>query len=204
MKDGRKAARSRLRVLTQDEVTLWVEVTKTVTPKPGAHVPASALARESITRDLAETKPTGPPRSESEKKAVGGTPKVLPLAPIERRLKQRLSRGRAEVDAKVDLHGLRQDEAHSVLRGFLHRASHNRARVVLVVTGKGSRSGATESGSERGILRRVVPHWLAGPDLRHIVLGFEEAAASHGGCGALYVRLRNPTRLTPLEMKPRS
>ncbi|MDB5597578.1 MAG: Smr protein/MutS2 [Hyphomicrobiales bacterium] len=196
MKDGPKAARSRLRVLTQDEVTLWVEVTKTVTPKRGAHVPPSTPARESIAADPAKTQSKGPALSAPAKKEIRGTPKVLPLAPLEKRLKQRLSRGRAEVDAKVDLHGLRQDEAHSVLRGFLHRASHNRARVVLVVTGKGNRSGAVTCGSDRGILRRIVPHWLAGPDLRHIVLGFEEAAASHGGSGALYVRLRNPTRLT--------
>jgi DNA-nicking Smr family endonuclease len=203
MKDGRKAARSRLRLLTQDEVKLWVEVMKTVTPKPGARLLVAAPSFDSIPPKIAETEPNAPAKSAPEKKKVVGTPKILPLAPIERRLKQRLSRGRAEVDAQVDLHGLRQDEAHSVLRDFLHRAIHNRARVVLVVTGKGSRSGTGESGSERGILRRIVPHWLAGPDLRHIVLGFEEAAASHGGSGALYVRLRNPTRLT-LETKSRS
>ncbi|HEX5866107.1 MAG TPA: Smr/MutS family protein, partial [Beijerinckiaceae bacterium] len=43
---------------------------------------------------------------------------------------------------------------------------------------------------ERGVLRRVVPHWLRLPDLRPLVVGFEEAAVRHGGAGALYVRLR--------------
>jgi DNA-nicking Smr family endonuclease len=40
------------------------------------------------------------------------------------------------------------------------------------------------------VLRRVVPHWLRLPELRALVLGFEEAAPQHGGAGALYVRLR--------------
>jgi len=42
------------------------------------------------------------------------------------------------------------------------------------------------------VLKRVVPHWLRLPDLRPIVLGFEDAALNHGGTGALYVRLRRP------------
>jgi DNA-nicking Smr family endonuclease len=61
----------------------------------------------------------------------------------------------------------------------------------LVVTGKGSKDGLDFSHDERGVLRRMVPHWLAAPDLRHIVLGFTEAARRHGGEGALYVRLRS-------------
>ena len=40
------------------------------------------------------------------------------------------------------------------------------------------------------MLRRSVPHWLRAPELRTVVLGFEEAARHHGGAGALYVRLR--------------
>jgi DNA-nicking Smr family endonuclease len=43
-------------------------------------------------------------------------------------------------------------------------------------------------------LRRMVPHWLAEADLRHLVLGFEEASRGHGGSGALYVRLRSSRR----------
>jgi DNA-nicking Smr family endonuclease len=44
---------------------------------------------------------------------------------------------------------------------------------------------------ERGVLRRMVPQWLAMPDVRHlVVLGYEEAHTSHGGSGALYVRIR--------------
>jgi DNA-nicking Smr family endonuclease len=42
------------------------------------------------------------------------------------------------------------------------------------------------------VLRRMVPEWLARPDLRDLVVGFEEAGRRHGAAGALYVRLRRP------------
>ena len=57
---------------------------------------------------------------------------------------------------------------------------------VLIITGKG-KMGAE---SERGVLRRQVPHWLNQPEFRALVVGFEEAHIGHGGEGALYVRIR--------------
>jgi DNA-nicking Smr family endonuclease len=77
-----------------------------------------------------------------------------------------------------------QVEAHTALVHFLRRAQRHGGRFVLVITGKGTRAG------ERGVLRRQVPLWLGLPDLRDVVVGFEEAHAAHGGEGALYVRLR--------------
>lgn len=59
------------------------------------------------------------------------------------------------------------------------------ARLVLVITGKGARGEG-----ERGVLKRQVPHWLALPEFRTLVVGFENAHITHGGEGALYVRLR--------------
>jgi DNA-nicking Smr family endonuclease len=44
--------------------------------------------------------------------------------------------------------------------------------------------------SERGVLRRVVPQWLRLIEFRAYVAGFESAHVTHGGEGALYVRLR--------------
>jgi Uncharacterized protein conserved in bacteria len=52
-----------------------------------------------------------------------------------------------------------------------------------VITGKGR-------GGEPGVLRRHVPQWLGLPEFRSLVLGFEDAHVTHGGEGALYVRLR--------------
>jgi DNA-nicking Smr family endonuclease len=117
-----------------------------------------------------------------------------PLAEIEPRLRMRLRRGHSDVDRAIDLHGLRQMEAHARLRTFLYEAQRDGARVVLVITGKGK--GAEDSYQEPyGVLRRAVPHWLREPDLRNLVIGFEEATATHGGSGALYVRVRRNGRM---------
>ncbi len=83
------------------------------------------------------------------------------------------------VDAALDLHGMRQHEAHPALHGFLIRAQHQSAKIVLVVTGKGE--GRTEGRTgdiheEGGVLRRNVPIWLRAPEWRNLVVGFEEAA----------------------------
>jgi DNA-nicking Smr family endonuclease len=86
-----------------------------------------------------------------------------------------------------------QAAAHGALAHFLRRAQHDGARVVLVITGKGKPVGDAR-GEERGILRRVVPVWLSAADLRTVVIGFDEAGPTHGGAGALYVRLRRAGR----------
>ena len=73
------------------------------------------------------------------------------------------------------------------MRRFLHDASENGYALVLVITGKGRTAGP---GAERGLLKRMVPEWLGLPEFRSVVVGFEEAHITHGGAGALYVRVR--------------
>ena len=118
--------------------------------------------------------------------AEAGAAGAPPLAPIGRRERSQLSRGRKEIDARLDLHGMTQTRAHRALSGFLQRAHHDGLTFVLVITGKG-KMGAE---SERGVLRRQVPQWLSLPEFRALVVGFEEAHIGHGGEGALYVRIR--------------
>ena len=84
-----------------------------------------------------------------------------------------------------------QAEAHQALRGFLRHSQARGARLVIIVTGKGGPlDELSGSPNERGVLKRLTPQWLREPDLRSVVLGFEEAGRAHGGSGALYVRLR--------------
>ena len=108
-----------------------------------------------------------------------------PLAPLGRRERAQLSRGRKEIDARLDLHGMTQTRAHRELFGFLQRAHSHGLTFVLVITGKGR-----VADPERGVLRRQVPQWLSLPEFRALVVGFEEAHIGHGGEGALYVRIR--------------
>ncbi len=179
----------RLRRLSDEEIALWREVARTVSRRRGASLPP---AKPLPPKPAADAAPAS--RAPVAKPAKRGP---APLAPLERRLRRELQRGRASVDDALDLHGMNQAEAHQALRGFLRHAQARGARLVIVVTGKGGAFGDAlgESGpfaGERGVLRRLTPHWLREADMRPIVLGFEEAGRAHGGSGALYVRLRRP------------
>ena len=179
----------RLRRLSDDEIDLWIAVAKSVSRRKGAKLPSP----RKIQPPAAEAAPV--PR-EAERRRPHPPPP--PLAPLEKRLKKQLSRGRSAIDQSIDLHGMTQAQAHQALRGFLHYAQSQGDRLVLVVTGKGAPK-ATDLGSSGfdapGVLRRIVPHWLHAPEMRAIVLGFEEAGRAHGGSGALYVRLRRSERM---------
>jgi DNA-nicking Smr family endonuclease len=176
----------RLRRLSDEEIALWTEVARGVARRRGAALPTPSNPDAG--------KPPPPPPSAAEGlQSRPAKPSPPPLAPIERRLKRELARGRGAIDAALDLHGLTQAEAHQALRGFLRHSQARGARLVIVVTGKGG--PVDEPGSwphERGVLKRLAPHWLRELDLRSVVLGFEEAGRAHGGSGALYVRLRRP------------
>jgi DNA-nicking Smr family endonuclease len=175
----------RLRRLSDEEIALWTEVARGVARRRGAALPTpSGAARE-------RPAPAPPPAVAEAPASRPPKQPPPPLAPIERRLRRELARGRGAIDAALDLHGLTQAEAHQALRGFLRHSQARGARLVIIVTGKGG--PGDEPGrwpQERGVLRRLAPHWLREPDLRAIVLGFEEAGRAHGGSGALYVRLR--------------
>ncbi len=107
---------------------------------------------------------------------------------FDRRLRQRVARGSTTIDARLDLHGMTQKQAHAALLHFLAQTQAQDAKLALVVTGKGS------SASERGVLRRQVPLWLSLPEFRRFIVSFEQAHISHGGEGALYLRLRRRPR----------
>lgn len=121
------------------------------------------------------------------------------LSAFDRKAARKLRQGQFEIEARIDLHGMRQHEAHAELRRFLHSAYRRGQRWVLVITGKGGPQRPRDEDVfgvvERGVLKRNVPMWLAEPELRAIVVSFTTAAISHGGEGALYVQLRNPERV---------
>ena len=180
------ASPRRNRSLSEEERALWERVAKQTKPlrkKPRAtKTEGAAPAAEA----LVAAKPVVPPKPLPRAK-ISRTPSAAPrLASLGRRERSQLSRGRKEIDARLDLHGMTQTRAHRALSGFLQRAHREGLTFVLVITGKG-KIGAE---SERGVLRRQVPQWLSLPEFRALVVGFEEAHIGHGGEGALYVRIR--------------
>ncbi len=121
----------RLRRLSDEEIALWTEVARGVQRRRGASLPAPS-------KPLSPKAPSPPPaEAAAALEAKPAKPRALPLAPIERRLKRELARGRGAIDGALDLHGLNQSEAHQALRGFLRHSQARGARLVIVVTGKG-------------------------------------------------------------------
>jgi DNA-nicking Smr family endonuclease len=193
------------RAVTADEAALWDHATRALAPvkaKPRITKTAPAVSSGSAHPDppikpAAKSPPKAAPRPPPAPPRPRPTP---PLADLDRRHTRRIASGKVDIDARIDLHGLRQSDAHTRLRSFLLDAHARGLRTVLVITGKG---GEAQKGDympdafgqpRRGVLRRNVPAWLDEPELRAVVVGYTTAGIRHGGEGALYVQLRRPAR----------
>ena len=176
----------RKRGLSEEDRALWESVAKQVKPLRKRRVSKLSPAPAEAETNVVKKSPASPRPIAPQRIIAPAKPSPPPLAPIGRRERSHLSRGRKEIDARLDLHGMTQTRAHRALFGFLQRAHHDGLTFVLVITGKG-KMGLE---SERGVLRRQVPQWLGLPEFRSLVVGFEEAHIGHGGEGALYVRVR--------------
>ncbi len=129
-------------------------------------------------------KPKAAPRAAKKPGGGGG---------LDGNTQDRLDRGQIAPDATLDLHGMTQDRAHRTLKRFLQTAHQVGNRLVVVVTGKGnprSPDAAAWTGSPHGVLKEMVPRWLAEPELKALVARVQPAHIRHGGGGALYVYMR--------------
>jgi DNA-nicking Smr family endonuclease len=96
---------------------------------------------------------------------------------------RKLRRGVWVLQAEIDLHGLRRDEARERLAGFLREAGRTGWRCIRIVHGKGHGSPGREP-----VLKVKVKSWLMQHDA---VLAFTYARPADGGHGALIVLLRH-------------
>ena len=191
--------------IAEEDSRLWEQVMATAEPlrrKP-AHRQIRSETRvqnskpsEAVKSAPREKMPRAakPSTAQSAASESAKTKTKPPLGSFDRRQLRQIASGREEIEARLDLHGFRQREAHYALKGFLLRCQAEGQRTVLVITGKGGPAASEEAdfigGEERGVLKRLVPKWLAEDDLRPLIIGYSAANARHGGAGALYVRLR--------------
>lgn len=214
MKKPGKTPGGRKRGLSQDDEDVWSQTARTLQPlkkaKSRVHTATEALelALKSDAASRSESTRSGerPQHRETllvreRREAVQIVYSKAPaLAEFDKRKARKIGAGQIAIDARIDLHGMRQGEAHAALRSFLFSAYRQGHRWVLIVTGKGARQTRDRDDpwtivpAEPGVLRRNVPGWLDQPELRAIVISFKTASSRHGGDGALYVHLRNPER----------
>ncbi|MCC5991671.1 MAG: Smr/MutS family protein [Rhodobacteraceae bacterium] len=161
-------------------------------PRGAAARAPSGPARSALPTGMI-LRPTPPARPDRGHDLAHSLDDALARQPVrmDKRQFQRLSRGKLEPDARIDLHGMTLAQAHGALNGFILRAHAGGARLVLVITGKGkSLSDDGPIPRRPGALRHDVPQWLRMAPLGPLVLEVRQAHARHGGSGAYYVYLR--------------
>ncbi len=184
---------SRKRRLSAEEEKLWQRITDTTTPiqKPKA-VQQPGIPRK---KPLQPAKPAYKPTAfKIGERATPVTPHYAPPAEplrMDQKTFAKMRKGKTRPEARLDLHGMTVDAAHTALVSFLMRAKADGKRLVLVITGKG-KPGPDNGPIPRrtGVLRQQLPHWLDVPPLRQIVLQSHTAHLKHGGSGAFYIYLR--------------
>ncbi|MBT8415264.1 MAG: Smr/MutS family protein [Boseongicola sp.] len=190
------------RGLNPDEKDLWDRVAKTANPlegraskpvllankpkKPARKAPETKAIEPFEVGSAAQSRLPGHKLAPSVRSAVGAAPLQM-----DRKAFGRMKRGKTKPEARIDLHGMRLDEAHGALNAFIHSSHARGRRLVLVITGKGRITNDDGPIPVRaGVLRHQVPDWLSRPPLSALVLQVSEAHQRHGGGGAYYVYLR--------------
>src|SRR4030088_2395042 len=142
------ASPRRKRSLSEEERALWESVAKQTKPLRKKHRAAKPPAGDSPAAAKPAASPKPPPSTKILRAPKPQVPPAAPplLAPLGRRERSQLSRGRKEIDARLDLHGMTQARAHHALSGFLQRAHGEGLTFVLVITGKGQIGAASERG----------------------------------------------------------
>lgn len=195
------------RRLHPDDLELWGRVAKSARPL------RSDLAKAFDTPEMTEQAFAPAPKKPRPKVRPQGSTILRPspsggaamhdLAPalsdalagatvsMDKRKFQRMTKGKLQPEARIDLHGMTLSQAHAALNGFILRAQSQGLRLVLVITGKGKT--VADDGPiprRRGALKHDVPQWLRMAPLSGAVLELREAHLRHGGSGAYYVYLR--------------
>lgn len=173
--------------MTEEDRILWDMVARTVARAPASRPPQAP----NLPPEVENVRPEKGKKSNEVRsitlpsyQPVTQATKPVSRSHLDTQTLGKLAKGRLALEARVDLHGMRQDEAYGLLLSFVARAHARGIRYVLVITGKGSSSGGD------GVLRRSVPGWLSTAPFKQYVSAHESAARGHGGTGALYVRLK--------------
>lgn len=200
----KSAGKSGRKHLDGDDHDVWSHTAQSIEPlkkAKGRHHPAADRMADAAPRILTKSA-NEPAKIKHAAKpppanAVPAKKTAPPIADFDRKKARKIRSGQVEIEARIDLHGMRQDEAHAALIRFLHRCQSKDQRWVLVITGKGKIVDRDHDAPfdmtvqrERGVLKRNVPRWLDEPDLRPLVVSYTTAAIQHGGEGALYIHLR--------------
>ena len=186
------------RRLSEDDIRIWQQITRRIErQKPQELSPEAEIKKPTpIKKVEAEPAPLKPFTIGENARPKEANPhistKPADRSPnMDRRNFQRLLKGKFEIDATLDLHGMTADQAKVQMIGFINNAHRLGHRLVLVITGKGKRSHRDEVNREKsGVLRQSLPDWVESSAMTDKILQVTHAQPKHGGTGAYYVYLR--------------
>jgi len=182
--------------MTSAERALWRAAMRDVAPLPGHALPPEPP------KPVPQPEPPAPvvaPAVPVARAKPLPVPTVLPALTyartpgLDRRTSERLKRGQLPIEARLDLHGMTQDQARHALDRFVGHAYERGLRAVLIITGKGLKlrgGDADPWDAAPGVLKHQTPRWLNEAPNRARVLAFTPAQPRDGGSGALYVLIR--------------
>jgi DNA-nicking Smr family endonuclease len=178
-----------MRRLSPDEAALWQRVTGTVRRTQAGRVRGVDVGSRAAEKQ--ESAPTIKPKQIQHLVAPRSTAPVQPANTLDGSWDKRIAGGRIVPERTIDLHGLNLVGAHARLEHGLATAVRDGVRVVLLVTGRPARQGASRIDMPlRGIIRESVGDWLASSRSSHTIAAVRNAHPRHGGAGALYIVLR--------------
>ncbi len=170
-----------------DDSGLWEQYVRDIAPIP-----------RTVKHTQAKPPSKAPSKRVSKSSKDLPLPKITELPPkqppqLDARTETRLRRGQMPIDARIDLHGRTQEQAHKALNNFLIKCYNAGMRCVLVITGKGNSTPRVEDdmyAPRRGVLKQMLPLWLSQSPLNAIVLKSHIAQIKDGGEGAYYIYLK--------------
>lgn len=175
--EQRKHPRKPPRSLSKEELAIWQQIANEVSP-----IKKKARREEVVPKPLKITRKAVIPEEEPRglppfRRHSGAKPKNA----LDANMLARIRDGKQRPEARIDLHGMTEDQAYIHLKSAIALAHENSLRIVVVITGKG-RGG-------EGLLRRRVPYWLE-DECAAWITAYQPALQKDGGDGALYVTLR--------------
>lgn len=171
--------------LSEEEKALFRNAVKDVTPlrtkKTASAVGSSYLPKMSHKKREPEKIKTKNLSSYYDEEVGAETILSYSVSSLMQKRFKDLNAGKIPLDATIDLHGLRPDDAERALVSFIQRSYQKGARAVKVIHGKGGID------HKKPVLKNLVNCWLRQfPE----ILAFHSALPRDGGAGAVYILLR--------------
>ena len=151
------------------------------------------ISQRASSRKFKEKKKTITSKTKEKTQAIDLTfPENNPPNPsiLEKNTLRKIKRGKIVINSTLDLHGYTVSESKEKVIKFILDNFTKQKRLLLIITGKGTRLPTSGGWKGLGKLKKNVPIWLRSVELSQYILWHDYAAPEKGGEGAIMVYLK--------------